>query len=341
MPFIITNDSREELFREEKLLTAQELLSTTIVEEERQMKYAFGEARYRELYFEGLHIGYGRARVHENLHIAAEMPESPTLVSLHFVLQGHFIAHLPGRPDCHYATLEHNLVYNPELLETAEIKKQDGIEMVGLSFTRERFLELAENNGDVLNRLGERVAGNKLVFLNRRGNQPITHSMLRVLEEIRRCQFRGGIKKLFLQSKVLELLALQCEQYEQYERSAPGGRRPATAPLSATDRDKIYHARDLLLGAVQQPPSLQDLARQAGLNEFKLKTGFKKVFDNTVFGYLNDYRLEQARELLLQQQHTPISGIAEELGYSSPQHFCNAFRKKFGISPGRARKGEK
>ncbi|GAA0551750.1 helix-turn-helix transcriptional regulator [Chitinophaga japonensis] len=335
MPFIVTNDSRKELFREDKLLTAQELQSSTIVEEEKQMKYAFGEARYRELYFDGLHIGYGRAKVYENLHIAAEMPESPTLVSLHFVLQGHFIAHLPGRSGCHYYALEHNLVYNPELLEAAEIKKQDGIEMVGLSLTKERFLELAENNGDVLNRLGERVAGNKLVFLNRYGNQPITHSMLRVLDEIRHCQFQGGIKKLFLQSKVLELLALQCEQYE---RSAPGGRLQAVTPLSATDRDKIYHARELLLGAVQQPPSLRELSRQAGLNEFKLKTGFKKVFDNTVFGYLNDYRLEQARELLLQQQHTPISAIAEELGYSSPQHFCNAFRKKFGVSPGKSRR---
>jgi AraC-like DNA-binding protein len=74
------------------------------------------------------------------------------------------------------------------------------------------------------------------------------------------------------------------------------------------------------------------------LNEFKLKTGFKKVFDNTVFGYLNDQRLDHASELMLQQQYRPLSDIALELGYSSPQHFSNAFSKKFGISPGKMRR---
>jgi len=155
--------------------------------------------------------------------------------------------------------------------------------------------------------------------------------MIRILTEIRNCQFQGGIKKLFLQSKIFELLALQCEQYER-----AGWNNTDAVNISAADRDKIYHARDLLLSAVQQPPSLHDLSRLAGLNEFKLKTGFKKIFDNTVFGYLNDYRLEQARQKLMQHDY-PLTAIADELGYSSLQHFCNAFRKKYGVSPGKAR----
>jgi AraC-like DNA-binding protein len=156
--------------------------------------------------------------------------------------------------------------------------------------------------------------------------------MIRILTEIRNCQFQGGIKKLFLQSKIFELLALQCEQYER-----AGWNGGNALNISSADREKIYHARDLLLGAVQQPLSLHDLSRKAGLNEFKLKTGFKKVFDNTVFGYLNDYRLEQARQRLLQQNDYSVAQIADELGYSSLQHFCNAFRKKYGVSPGKVR----
>jgi AraC-like DNA-binding protein len=155
--------------------------------------------------------------------------------------------------------------------------------------------------------------------------------MIRILTDIRNCQFQGGIKKLFLQSKIFELLALQCEQYER------AGWNGYAVNISATEREKIYHARDLLLSAVQSPPSLHELSRQAGLNEFKLKTGFKKVFDNTVFGYLNDYRMEQARQKLLQQNEHSLAQIADELGYSSLQHFCNAFRKKYGVSPGKVR----
>jgi len=334
MPLVIMNDTRDVLFREEKTLTAQELLSPRIVEEEMKLELGFGKAVFKELYFDGLHIAFGNAQVFENLHVAMDEPEGPSLVSQHFVLQGNYTGNLPGKPDFHFSKLEHNLLYNPTLSENAKIKKQDLIEVVSLSLTRERFLELAENNGRVMGRLGEQVAGNKIVLLNQQRNQPITMQMLRVLEEIRSCRFAGGIKKLFLQSKALELLALQCEQYERSGQED----MPADTVFSAGDREKIYHARDLLLLAIQQPPSLRELSRQVGLNEFKLKSGFKKAFDNTVFGYLNNQRLDQARELLLQQPQRPLCEIALELGYSSPQHFSNAFSKRFGISPGRMRR---
>jgi AraC-like DNA-binding protein len=334
MPLVITNDAHRELFREDKLLTAQELASSTIIEDAKDMQYDFGAGNFREICFDGLLIGYGEAHVYENIHLAVETPDTPSMVSLIFLLHGNIVAHLPGMSAYRYSSLEHNLVYNPCLAERMEIKKQAGMEIVSLSFTKDRFLELAENNGEVLDRFGEDVAGNRIVFLNSQCNQPITVNMLRVLTEIRNCQFQGGIKKLFLQSKVLELLALQCEQFERSD----WGIGPAALNISASDREKIYYARDLLLGAVQHPPSLQELSRKAGLNEFKLKNGFKKVFDNTVFGYLNDHRLDQARQLLLQQNNRSLSDIADELGYSSPQHFSNAFRKKFGVTPGKARK---
>jgi AraC-like DNA-binding protein len=102
--------------------------------------------------------------------------------------------------------------------------------------------------------------------------------------------------------------------------------------ISATDKEKIYHARDVLLTRIQEPPSLQELSRLSGLNEFKLKTGFKQVFDNTVYGYLNDHRMEHARQLVL-EGHTSLTDIADTYGFSSIQHFSTAFKKKFGMSP--------
>jgi AraC-like DNA-binding protein len=80
----------------------------------------------------------------------------------------------------------------------------------------------------------------------------------------------------------------------------------------------------------------EDDDKNAGINEFKLKHGFKEVFKNTVFGYLSDYKLLKAKELLADSSKD-IKSISDELGYSSVQHFSNAFSKKFGISPGKAR----
>ena len=61
MPVVITNDSRNVLHREDKLLTSQELLSPCIIEEEMKLQFDFGTANFREMYFDGLHIAFGHA----------------------------------------------------------------------------------------------------------------------------------------------------------------------------------------------------------------------------------------------------------------------------------------
>jgi AraC-like DNA-binding protein len=91
------------------------------------------------------------------------------------------------------------------------------------------------------------------------------------------------------------------------------------------------------MGNLETPPTLSELARIVGINEYKLKRGFKETFGNTVFGYLGDARLEMAKNDLLENKKS-VSDISAELGYSSVQHFSNAFKKKFGLSPGKLKR---
>lgn len=95
------------------------------------------------------------------------------------------------------------------------------------------------------------------------------------------------------------------------------------------DMERVQYARDYLIENMEMPPSLSELSRIVGMNEFKLKKQFKEAFNMTVLGYLADYRLGVARSLL-EDGNKAIGDIAYELGYSSPQHFSAAFRKKFG-----------
>lgn len=326
MATVITNDNSDILHQETFRFPEEKLHSPELIEQKQDFKHHFGEVSFQEMYFDGYHIAFGAAEAHENLHI--ESTEMHSQVSLFFVVHGQFDTSVEGVfARRRFSSLEHNLVYNPSTPETVDVIKQKGIEIAGLSFTKDRFLQMAENNGRVLDKLAQNIAVDKAIYLNKNSNQPITSKMLMVLDEIKHCQFHGGLKKLFLQSKVIELLALQCEQYERAENM-----RTEVISLSQADREKIYYARDLLLVQLQEPPSLQELSRLAGLNEFKLKNGFRQVFDNTVYGYLNDHRMEHARKEVQNGQKT-LGEIAYHLGYSSPQHFSNAFRKKFGISP--------
>jgi len=67
------------------------------------------------------------------------------------------------------------------------------------------------------------------------------------------------------------------------------------------------------------------------------KRGFKEMFGVTVYGYLTEQRLETARRALLDTDKTAAE-VAFELGYATPQHFHNAFKKRFGVTPNSVRK---
>lgn len=121
----------------------------------------------------------------------------------------------------------------------------------------------------------------------------------------------------------MELLILQCGQL---------GKRKKTVRLSTADIRNVRLARDIILEDIRNPPTLPALAIRAGLNEFKLKAGFRQVFANSVFGYLSDHRLELAKQDVL-EGYKSLTDIAYETGYASLSHFSHSFKKKFGISP--------
>lgn len=102
--------------------------------------------------------------------------------------------------------------------------------------------------------------------------------------------------------------------------------------FSIRDQQKLLNAKRLLLERIDNPPTLIELAQEVGLNDFKLKKGFKSLFDNTVYGVLLNARLEKARELLVQQRLS-ITQVSLDVGYSNHGHFSAAFKKRFGMTP--------
>jgi AraC-like DNA-binding protein len=154
-----------------------------------------------------------------------------------------------------------------------------------------------------------------------------TPSMQVALQQILHCPYQGMFKRMYLEGKVLELLALQLMQLIDQEVSL------SHSSLRGHDIDCIHHAKEILIQNLDNPPSLLDLARQVGLNDRKLKQGFHQVFKTTPFAYLRHYRLEQARQLLAMDLEIPVEQVAKAVGYSDRSRFAVAFRKQFGINP--------
>lgn len=154
-----------------------------------------------------------------------------------------------------------------------------------------------------------------------------TAAMQLALKQILDCPYQGVTRQLYLQSKCWELIALKLEQLTE-----DGNFSQQLNGLKQDDINRIYAAKDILIRNWQQPPSLLDLARQVGLNDYKLKYGFRRVFNTTAFGYLWNYRMDQARQLLV-DGGLSVKEVAALVGYSKQSNFAAAFRKKFGSTP--------
>jgi AraC-like DNA-binding protein len=155
----------------------------------------------------------------------------------------------------------------------------------------------------------------------------ISSSMRIVLTQVLQCPYQGGTRRLYLESKALELIALSLAH------ALPDGESSPTRPsLRPDDIERIHAARDVLLRTLEEPPSLLALARQVGLNDFKLKRGFRQVLGTTVFGYVRDQRMARARQLL-EGQRLNVTEVACAVGYANPSQFAAAFKRRFGLNP--------
>jgi len=154
-----------------------------------------------------------------------------------------------------------------------------------------------------------------------------TPAMRVALQQIWQCPYQGVAKRMFLDSKVMELMALIVED----EIEAQQGKQPVST-LNRDDVERIHYAKEILQANFDEPPSIAQLARLVGLNECTLKRGFRACFNTTVFGYLRQYRMEQAKVLLMQGRMN-VHQAAQAVGYASQSRFASVFRKTFGVNP--------
>ncbi|MBD2253834.1 helix-turn-helix transcriptional regulator [Nostoc parmelioides] len=154
-----------------------------------------------------------------------------------------------------------------------------------------------------------------------------TPEMLVALKQIINCPFTGLTQKIYLESKCLELIALKIEQLTNIEKNYT-----KAIVLKRDDIARIHYAKEILTQNLDNPPSLLELARKVGLNDYKLKLGFRQVLGTTAFTYLQQQRMEKARQLLLESKMS-VKQIARTVGYANQSRFAVAFRKQFGINP--------
>lgn len=157
------------------------------------------------------------------------------------------------------------------------------------------------------------------IALDYAARTPITSAMETIIRQILSCPYQGITRRTYLEQKALALVSMKLNAMEQPR-------------LNTADLSCIYQAETLLRQQVVTPPTVETLARQVCTNRFKLNQGFHEVYGTTPYGYLRDYRLRQARWLLMTTDLS-VGQAALTVGYQNRSSFAIAFRQKFGVNP--------
>lgn len=88
----------------------------------------------------------------------------------------------------------------------------------------------------------------------------------------------------------------------------------------------------LLPGWVAENPSVDDLARRAGMSRRAFEVKFRERVGESPFQAMQAMRLEEAKELL-RNTDLAASEVGWRCGYTEPQVFSSAFKRALGCSP--------
>jgi AraC family transcriptional regulator, transcriptional activator of the genes for pyochelin and ferripyochelin receptors len=274
----------------------------------------------------------------ESLNIKSQYKETCTLISNFYILRNrkaisssiqgvakisqqpigdNYLFYLPGTQQIKQSLVEQECYFLGVHLDIYFVKSF----LTSSKQTLPEQLQLFINNGS------------SQIF--QRQNGEITPAMRTVLNQIINAPYEGTMQLMYLESKTLELLTLQLAQWVEAEKG-----KQNTVRLKADVINKIYQAKEILLSNQAKPPTINDLAAQVEITPTKLKENFKQIFGTTMFGYLRNYRMEMARNLLLEKDMN-VTEVASSVGYSNSSQFAAAFKHKFGITPKECRQEKK
>ncbi len=150
-----------------------------------------------------------------------------------------------------------------------------------------------------------------------------------MIEKMLNNPYHGSLKNLYFESCTIELFITLLKDLSI--------KKVYDVVLNDGDKERLIKAKEILLHDLQNPPTIEVLARKVALNQDKLKKGFKSMFGKTIFNLLTEQRMKIAYEDL-QKNDLSISEVAYKVGYIGVSNFISVFKKQYGKTPGQMRK---
>lgn len=121
---------------------------------------------------------------------------------------------------------------------------------------------------------------------------------------------------------------------QSYSRFVQIGKRKIK--ITRDDHKKIVKAYERIKKDAASFVTIYELSKELNISEQKLKAGFQELYQQTIWNFANNIRMNMATNLLLDSKLS-VSEISQTIGYQSQAAFINTFKKWCGITPGQFR----
>ncbi|MFZ4106909.1 helix-turn-helix transcriptional regulator [Flavobacterium sp.] len=213
------------------------------------------------------------------------------------------------------------LFYNPQKELPLNLELASNTWVISVIISIQKFHALFSNESGSIPFLSEENKDRKYYT-----ESDISPSMAIVLSQLFHYNLNPSIKNLYYKGKGYELLSLY------FNRSEDPDAEQCPFLIDEENVLKIKKAKEIIITNMAEPPGLEELSEQVGLSLKKLKMGFKQIYGDTVYGFLLDYKMDYARQLLDSGSYN-VNEVGLKIGYSTGSHFIAAFKKKFATTP--------
>ncbi|MDH6251436.1 AraC-like DNA-binding protein [Chryseobacterium sp. H1D6B] len=169
----------------------------------------------------------------------------------------------------------------------------------------------------------ENMVKNNYIFLHKETPPDMTVEMHMILKEIVSYSKKGVMQKLFIEAKIIKLLMLVFEQFNEKNTVENVSKTPSIIKKYV---DENYHKNI----------KVEEIGKIIGINQNTIRKEFKAQYHLTITDYISELRMLKAKKLIINKEMM-IKEISIECGYEYVQNFTRAFKKKFGVSPEKLR----
>lgn len=147
-------------------------------------------------------------------------------------------------------------------------------------------------------------------------------------------EIREKNRLLFSQIKELNRTKKELQEFKDLVQEKTFSSRKENG---ANGKNKLFEETELHM--LQKRPFIRseygrkDLVQHMGTNEVYLSKAIREASDMTIQEYINSWRMEYAKQLLLEDMGQTIESVATSAGFTSIRSFYRLFKEAHGMSP--------